>query len=197
MEVIEIPLFQDENKTEVDPLPYIDHPHVRGLRMSHSSAYLPVSTQKSILKHIYNNKWITVSKTRRQQHYGFIFDYKTLNIVKVGKVQPIPKWANDVFSYLITIGFIDKRPTQLTVTEHCSEDRLGARIEGPNAGHEIIIITLGSVGEMLFRRAREQQKVYTVPGFIMTIKGDAKQCWTYERLPMSAGTSVSLTFRHI
>lgn len=101
---------------------------------------------------ISNEQWITYL-TRRVQHYGLIFNYRTLMLDYTTEIAPIPESLEfitnklDLFlkSSTAETGEPTVPLTQLTINEYCAGQGIAPHIDtGSCFGEEIFILSIGS-----------------------------------------------------
>ncbi|KAM9974305.1 hypothetical protein ACTFIR_012826 [Dictyostelium discoideum] len=75
-----------------------------------------------------NEEWLT-DISRRTQHYGYKYNYKSRSLNSGDIAPPFPQWASDLCCHLMKEGLIDDFPQQLIVNEYKYNQGISAHID--------------------------------------------------------------------
>ncbi|KYQ88925.1 2-oxoglutarate (2OG) and Fe(II)-dependent oxygenase family protein [Tieghemostelium lacteum] len=159
-----------------------------------------------LLEAIKDQDWDT-TLSRRTQHYGYRYNYKSRNLNEKDKVEPLPEWSLKICQKLIDAGHISSLPDQLIVNEYKLGQGISAHIDSTTAfGDVIFSISLGAPCRMIFKRKSNSniKKEFIVrPRTFMKMSGDSRYLYTHE-IPKLSNASltvyserISLTFRYL
>lgn len=148
--------------------------------------------------------------SRRVQHYGWLYDYKSRKIHHDGYIGPLPGFLQDVALELLTSGLMECVPDQAIVNEYLPGQGIAAHIDcEPCFGPEIAMISLGDDYPMRFTNfsTAEAIDVWLPVGSACVISGPARYEWRHEiakrKSDLLGGTRkqrkrrVSVTFRTV
>lgn len=71
---------------------------------------------------------------------------------------------------------------------------IGAHKDAPMFGAEVVGVSLGSEGRLVFKRGGEKHELRLAPGSLVLISGPARSAWTHE-MPAVKATRYSIYFR--
>lgn len=162
-----------------------------------------------------NNKWKPLSgspNSRKVQHYGFLYDYKSYNI-RV-PTDPIPEELATLVENLdhacTSLNLIKDLPyfNQCIINNYEPGQGISKHIDVKSYGDVIGCYTFGGGATMKFTNpAGRAENLYTEPNSLYIMSGDARYKWTHEMLAnktdvfngMSVARKrrVSITFRHV
>lgn len=184
---------------------------VPGLYISES--VLTSEMESDIIKWLDTRKWST-SLSRRTQHFGYIYDYSSVNLEKG---DPFESWITNISKWLIankTMPSVD----QCIVNEYYKLQGIGKHIDGKRGnranifGPVIVSISLNEDTNFIFTDTVTKKKVevYAPRRSMIVMSGDSRYTWTHEipkRSIVNNGDKVirkednyrriSLTFRNI
>ncbi|MEN7551691.1 alpha-ketoglutarate-dependent dioxygenase AlkB [Rapidithrix thailandica] len=171
--------------------------------------YLSKENCEFLLKAIYDNEWMS-ELSRRVQHYGYKYDYRSRAIDMTMKGRPFPNWAILLTQRLKKDGYIKDLADQLIVNEYLSGQGIANHIDcEPCFGDTIASISLGSSCIMNFVEKNSKNKVELLlePCSLLVLSGQARYKWThginkrlydqYKSEKLKRTTRVSLTFRKV
>lgn len=148
--------------------------------------------------------------SRKVQHYGYKYDYKTRNIFE--KIEEIPnelKGLRVKLRMILNLLEIESgKFNQCIVNKYEQGQGIGAHIDVKQYGPVIGCFTLGNGAIMRFKN-KEGGRVdfYVQPNSLYIMSGDARYKWTHE-MPatktdlldgkkVKRGERISVTFRHV
>lgn len=164
-----------------------------------------------LLNFINNSEWDSTSLSRRVQHYGYKYAYKTTNY-KLEQAAEIPKVFVDIlYTKLIEYSIIkdtDKFPNQCIVNEYMPGQGIGPHTDHQKLFGEIIIsITLGSQCIMNFSCNDKQIDCILPICSAVILTGDFRYKYKHAIKNVKSdfingkrikrGTRVSITLRYI
>lgn len=148
--------------------------------------------------------------SRRVQHYGWLYDYKSRKIHHDSYLGPLPGFLQEIAEALFSAGFMECVPNQAIVNEYLPGQGIAAHIDcEPCFGPEIATISLGDEYPMRFTcvSTSEAIDVWLPVGSACVISGPARYEWRHEiakrKSDPSGGTRklrtrrVSVTFRTV
>lgn len=158
-----------------------------------------IDEQRNLLNAIDKIPWSN-ALSRRTQHYGGRYDYKTRRVENNGGVIsmkfcpfPIDESVKEQFQ---KVGL--SKPDQCIVNEYLSGQCISAHIDSSVFGLVIGTISLGDFTMMIFRRdGHLSRHIELQPGDVLFLTGDARDKWTHETVPVrkSGYRRVSITYR--
>lgn len=148
--------------------------------------------------------------SRRVQHYGWRYDYRSHRVHPEAYLGPLPGFLQDVAVELFTVGLLKCVPDQAIVNEYLPGQGIAAHIDcEPCFGPEIAMISLGDDYPMRFTNVSTAQAidVWQPVGSACVISGPARYEWRHEiakrKSDLFDGTRklrkrrVSVTFRNV
>ena len=148
--------------------------------------------------------------SRRVQHYGFKYDYKSRRIDESMHIGKLPDWLHELAERLHQAQFFDEAPDQVIVNEYLPGQGISPHIDcQPCFGDTLVSLSLCSTCTMDFIHAEtgEQQPVFLPRRSIAVLKGDSRYCWKHaiakRRQDVHDGQifirqrRISLTFRKV
>lgn len=83
---------------------------------------------------------------------------------------------------------------QVSVQRYPPGAGIGAHKDAPMFGPEVVGVSLGAEGRLIFRRGPEKEELRLAPGSLVLLSGPARSQWTHEMPPVKA-TRYSIYFR--
>lgn len=185
-------------------------PSPPGLRVM--SDFVSVADERELLDHVDNehsDAWLP-DLSRRVQHYGYKYDYKSRRITRGMALGPLPDWLREVARQVEQVGEFDRTPDQVIVNEYEPGQGIAPHVDcEPCFGPIVATLSLGSQVEMRLRRKDPSvEQTCVLPSrSLAVLSGPARYEWTHEiakrksdvingiRTPRSR--RVSLTFRTV
>ena len=162
--------------------------------------WISIKEERELIKKINEGKWLN-SLSRRVQHYGYLYDYRSTTVNK--SLDPIPDWLDPIHDRLIKEEIIVKPFEQLIINEYLPGQGIGKHSDSPVFGNTIISLSLGSPCQMIFKSKisdEEPIKINLQPRTLLMMQGPARYQWTHQ-IPGTKrdrhGTRISLTFRYL
>ncbi|KAM9979020.1 hypothetical protein ACTFIZ_000361 [Dictyostelium cf. discoideum] len=103
-------------------------------------------------KEVNKEEWLT-DLSRRTQHYGYKYNYKSRSLKSEDIAPPFPQWASDLCCHLMKEGLINDFPQQLIVNEYKDNQGISAHIDSKIFDNIIFSISLGSTCKMVFKKS--------------------------------------------
>ena len=214
-EVLDIELFRHLVAVETGPVAgpaasrpaglCAKSPDIPGL--TYVREFLSRSEEKRVVRQIDRSHWRTEGLTRRVQHYGWRYDYKTRNINTTARLGSLPDWAASIARRLVSAKFLEHLPDQVIVNEYINDQGIGRHVDRiPLFADGIVMISLLESWEMIFRKRSSKDKVSHMleRRSAAILRGDARYKWTHEipRRKYEPGglrrqRRISLTFRKV
>jgi len=172
----------------------------------------------NLLEKIDEKPWLNISnstKSRKVQHYGYKYDYRTSNIFE--KTVDIPNFLSSLKRKITKICKMKRLITdnksfneyfnQCIINNYEGNQGIGKHIDTPKFGDVICCVTINSGAIMRFRLNGEKKEIYVEPNSIYIMSGDARYKWTHEMPPnfndiingkkIKRGRRISITFRNV
>lgn len=199
--------FFDEPQEEVIPenlpLPIL----IPGLEFREE--FITLREEIAIVRTLDAAEW-SCELSRRVQHYGFKYDYKSRRIDESMHIGSLPEWLNVLAVRLHAEGYFDEIPDQVIVNEYLPGQGISAHIDcQPCFGDTLVSLSLCSTCVMDFTNAKtgELQPLFLPRRSIAVLKGDSRYCWKHgiakRRQDVHEGQiyprkrRISLTFRKV
>ena len=180
---------------------------IRGLR------YLPnfvTEEEEGKLLHLLDENLWSCELSRRVQHYGYKYDYKSRRIDESMHIGELPKWLRHLGKRLVEYGVFDTIPDQVIVNEYLPGQGISAHIDcQPCFGDTIASLSLLSTCVMDFTEAKTEENipVFLEPRSVVVLKEDARYLWkhsiakrkqdVYNGQNHARSRRISLTFRSV
>ena len=177
----------------------------------HGAAIVPdiitEAEERRILLRIGQAPWLT-DLSRRVQHYGYRYDYRSRGAGRHAPAPAFPRWAAVVADRLTPL-FDGRRPEQCIVNEYRPGQGIGMHADHASFGPVVVSLSLGHAWTMQFRPhaacpyVREglaTDEVALLPRrSVLVLRGQARSAWMHgiDRATNAhqAATRVSATFR--
>lgn len=174
-----------------------------------------------IIKSIDQNPWTSITdspNSRKTQHFGYKYDYKSRKIISVDEEKSIPEFLIPLQTLLTeqcqSLNLVGESYTfnqsfnQCIINNYETGQGISKHIDLPAFGGVIGCFTFGSGAVMSFRRGgTEVFNIYVRPNSLYIMSGESRYIWTHEmpsrKSDMVGGTKifrdrrVSVTFRHV
>jgi alkylated DNA repair dioxygenase AlkB len=166
--------------------------------------FISVEEEKELLAAIESGTWMQ-DLTRRVQHYGWRYDYKTRKVSSDAYLGVLPEWANDLGRRLLDQGLIGELPDQMIVNEYVRDQGIAKHIDSPASFRgEVAMVSLCESWGMIFRGPKGAKVEQVLERrSVAVLSGPARHTWTHEipkRRNELAGPRhrrLSLTFRKV
>lgn len=149
------------------------------------------------------DKWTAITpsaNSRRVQHYGFYYDYRSGRISE--PTDPIPSEFFEIFSEAKELQM-----NQVIVNEYYPGQGISAHTDSKRYGDTILCYTIGSGATMRFTKEEERVDLYVAPRSIYCMTGESRYDWKHEMIPRKSdvvddkkiqrGRRISVTFRSV
>ena len=168
---------------------------------------------EEIIKYLDTREWSSVTESensRKYQHYGFTYNYKTRKIDEA--CEPIPEGLKPLQEHLTKYckdhGLIDDGYVfnQCIVNDYQPGQGIGKHIDIKAYGGVIGCYTFGSGATMTFRNKEKEESIYVKGKSLYVMSGESRNVWTHEMASrksdmvegkrIARGRRVSVTFRN-
>lgn len=106
-----------------------------------------------------------------------------------------PDFIKNLCDKLIYHQLVKEYPFGVAINEYQKGQKIGAHIDKPISGPIVTILSLNSKAIMIFKKKGEQNIIQELsPRSLIQIKGDIRDNWTHEILPVK-DLRISLIFR--
>ncbi|KAF2069667.1 hypothetical protein CYY_009015 [Polysphondylium violaceum] len=207
-------IFKNNEKEEPNKKELID-----GLQIVEN--IISKEREKELVQEILKHEWDT-RLSRRTQHYGYIYNYKSRNLnvdSNENKAEPLPDWAISLCQDLIDIGYINEIPQQMIINEYKGQQGISAHVDSKVFGETIFSVSLNAPCNMIFKKkstttSRSKTSTATTtskqeppqvvsfqvkPRTLLIMRGESRNDWTHEipKLKITSDTRYSCTFRYL
>lgn len=170
--------------------------------------FLSEQEEIALLQTIDQATWSKVL-SRKVQHYGWTYDYRSRKVESKGYLGPLPAWAHALASRLFSEGLLHEMPDQVIVNEYLGEQGISRHTDCPECFRgPIATVSLNEAWEMVFHRKEATGKTsryaQVLPrGSVAILSGASRSEWTHEipKRKKEAGVlrvrRVSVTFRKV
>lgn len=154
-----------------------------------------------------------INQTEEKELIEYIHDYKVKNpklVANYGsnnygsiyfgeryKKEPLvfPDFIKSLCDKLIRHNLVREYPFGVAINEYQKGQKIGPHIDKPISGPIVTILSLNSNATMIFKKKGEQDIVQELlPRSLIQMKGDIRDTWTHEILPVK-DLRISLIFR--
>lgn len=160
----------------------------------------------SLIQEIDSQNWLT-DLSRRVQHYGWEYDYRSKVIDKNMNLGTLPGWATQLSEKIFKTKYLPYKADQVIVNEYLKNQGISKHIDCvPCFKDGIASLSLLEGWEIIFSNARKEEKyaLELYPRSLLILTGEARYQWTHE-IPKRAsepngrvrGRRVSITFRAV
>lgn len=121
--------------------------------------------------------------SRRVQHYGWRYDYRSRRVHEDAYLGPLPGILQDIAGELFSAGLMQCMPDQAIVNEYLPGQGIAPHIDcEPCFGPEITTISLGDEYPMRFTKVSTSEaiEVWLPVGSACVISGPARYEWRHE-----------------
>ena len=188
----------------------VEHSTIKGLFLWRN--YIDSTTQQTLMSDIDNELWDN-TLSRRTQHYGYKYNYRSRNISKDDYLGELPDWLSSMLDDFVNNNVFEKKPEQLIVNEYKPGQGISEHIDSTAFGERIVSISLGSTCIMDFihnpivHGRCNTVNVVLNPGDLVLMTGESRYKWKHQiiarKTDMIDGKRqyrqrrVSLTFRNL
>lgn len=168
--------------------------------------FIDEKEEENLLAHIYDEKWSN-SLSRRVQHYGYPYNYRSQTINRENIV-PIPKWLTNIVIKILKNKHMASAPTQIIINEYTPGQGIGAHIGASIFGEQILSLSLSSNIMMEFKKGGiPKYSQYLERRSLVILQGAARHKYSHEIIKRKSDsingikiprdTRVSITFRYL
>lgn len=154
-----------------------------------------IDNEKELVEFIDKQKWNT-SLSRRTQHYGYEYDYKSK---KLKESVPIPQEFNELIQKIQNTSNL-KCINQIIINEYNKGQGISAHIDHTKLFDDTIAsLSLLTEATMIFRPSTPEghEKIFILkPKSIIFMQGDLRYKYTHEIKNTKKTRRISITFRH-
>ncbi len=165
---------------------------------------IDVDSERRLLATIDSQPWLT-SMSRRVQHYGWRYDYKSRRVSPDSYLGPLPSFLSPLLAAFESYDF---HPDQAIVNEYQPGQGIAAHVDcEPCFGPVVASLGLGSTAHMVFSH-NATSRSWSLPFLqrgLLLLSGPARYEWTHAiakrksdpGAPAVRGRRVSVTFRAV
>lgn len=168
--------------------------------------FITPTEESELINQIDNSLWLS-DLSRRVQHYGWKYDYKSRSIDQSMNLGALPVWANKLAEQIHSLGVTPFVSDQVIINEYVKNQSIGKHVDCiPCFKDGISSLSLLEGWEMTFTHSTKGLKevILLKPRSLMIMTGESRYMWTHEipkRLTENSGhvrgRRVSLTFRTV
>jgi alkylated DNA repair dioxygenase AlkB len=146
--------------------------------LSGLQSYLDVEDERELLEFIDAQPWSN-TLSRRTQHYGFVYDYKSRRVPE--KTTPISGEILRVFNDLVEQGIYESTDAiQCIVNEYTRKQGISAHTDAPIFGAVICSISLGADTVMNYDHPDGRSvPVFLARRSLVVMEEDAREVWKH------------------
>ena len=144
--------------------------------------FITPTEEKELIETINNNEW-NQQLSRKVQHYGYIYDYKTRCIKEEDFLGKLPKWLRKYRKKIMKSDYYTLKPNQVIINRYLQGEGISAHIDVPKLfDSEICSLSLGSHCVMIFKNNKTNEKIEIVlkPRTLLIFKDSARYDFTHE-----------------
>lgn len=140
--------------------------------------FITEEEESYLSKNINNQSWMN-SLSRRVQHYGYEYDYKS-KTAKNNKVDDIPEFINFIIDRLLSLKLYKEKPDQLIINEYESSQGIFPHIDATNSFKDVIssLSLLSDIG-MEFILYNNKKTIMLERRSLVVLTGDARYKWRH------------------
>ncbi len=165
--------------------------------------FITETEEQNLINLVDESAWLG-DLSRRVQHYGWKYDYRSRSIQPSSYLGPLPEWADNLASRLVDHGLVSEKPDQVIVNEYIEEQGISKHIDCPGCFRgTIVTISLIENWSMIFRRKNEKYEIQLPRRSAACMSESSRYDWTHE-IPQRKtegkqlrGRRISLTFRKV
>ena len=136
---------------------------------------------KALLETLDEMPWLD-DLSRRVQHYGWRYDYRSRTVPKDARLGPLPDSLAEIAHRLFAEGLMQSTLDQAIINEYLPGQGIAAHIDcKPCFGPEIATITLGDAYPMQFTRVATEasHEIWLPVGSVCVMAGPARYEWRH------------------
>ncbi len=172
--------------------------------------FIDKAQEIELIRLIDNYNWLN-DLTRRVQHYGYKYDYKSRKIDNSFFLGELPHWLKDLSQKITENNLIDFIPDQAIINEYESGQGIAPHIDcEPCFGDTIISLSLGSTCVMNYENepnSKNKIGIFVEPRTLLIMKNESRYNW-YHGIPQRKSDKynnenikrerrISITFRKV
>ena len=174
--------------------------------------FLSKDEERELVEKIDQCDWIQ-DLSRRVQHYGWRYDYKSRQVTRSMKLGPLPDWLSWIAQRLVEAKLVYNYPDQVIVNEYVGSQGISRHIDSASSFADgIVTISLLESWEMVLNERKSRRKATQIleRRSAAVMNGAARFRWTHE-IPKRKtepsldginagrvrGRRISLTFRKL
>lgn len=159
-------------------LPFAQAPLIEGMVLVPDF----LSEPSDVLQAVDGMPWM-YDLSRRVQHYGWKYDYRSHIVRKDAYLGPLPSFLAAIAGQLYFDGLMRSLPDQAIVNEYVPGQGISAHVDcEPCFGPEVATLSLGDEYPMRFSKSilKEVREFWLPVGSACVISGPARYEWTHE-----------------
>jgi alkylated DNA repair dioxygenase AlkB len=171
-----------------------------------------IDEKDDLISFLDNRPWKTLTESknsRKVQHYGYLYDYKSGKTNM--KTEPVPDEFQSLIDSLkkkcVQAGLTSADFNQVIVNNYETGQGISAHTDVKEYGPIIGCYTIGSGATMRFTKGEEKYEVYVDPNSLYIMSGESRYKWKHEMVSrktdtvdnkkIQRGRRVSITFRTV
>lgn len=164
----------DNSQTEDVPMP------IKGL--TYIRNYITDAEHDFLLHQVDIGQWDDVL-TRRVQHYGFKYDYKSRSVNYDMRIGDLPVWLQPLNNNMVLDKYLPQLADQVIVNQYLVGQGISSHIDcEPCFEDAIASVSLGSGCTMVFTdkyKTDHKIEIYLEPKSLIVLKGTARYDWMH------------------
>jgi alkylated DNA repair dioxygenase AlkB len=133
----------------------------------------------ALLEAIDKEKW-NESLKRRTQHYGFVYNYGSKEVVST--TDPIPSWCESIIDKLMRNKVFFERPDQVIVNEYLPGQGIHPHVDDIHSFDNVVCsLSLGSsiVLDMINDNNNDKNEIWLPQRSLVVLRDDARYKWKH------------------
>ena len=152
---------------------------INGLKLIHN--YISINEAQTLWHRLDLEPWVE-GLSRRVQHYGYRYDYKSRRITAGLYLGPLPSWLLPLAKRLYGEGHFVSLPDQVIINDYQPAQGIALHTDCiPCFGRTVASISLGSSCVMDFSHHHSQRKASLIlpPCSLLTLSDEARYAWQH------------------
>lgn len=157
--------------------------------------FITESEEIDLIKNINNHTWLN-DLTRRVQHYGYKYDYRSKKVTNLGGINNFPDWLrslNDKINESLNLDF-----NSCIINEYKSNQGISKHVDADCFSEYILTISLNENDEIEFERNLIKEIIFLKRRTCLVLSNDARYKWTHcIKNKIRINNRISITFRNV
>ena len=163
--------------------------------------------ETTLIDFIKKENWNT-TLSRRTQHYGYKYNYKSRSITDDDYLGDFPEWLSTLIDYVMDNANLKRRPDQVIINEYTPGQGISPHIDAKHLFDDhICSLSLSSDVIIIFSRYQEKKDIHLKRCSFLEMEGIARYRWCHRIVSRKSdkinvvkqmrNTRYSITFRKV